>query len=204
MKCDVLIAGVGGQGQVLASRLLGYAAIDSGLSVRTSETIGMAQRGGCVTSSVRIGGGALSSAVPQGGADLIIGLEICETARNLGFLDENGGVVLNTQVINPVSVSLRQARYDKDKMLEYIKRGAKRFVAVDAQKLAKEAGSVKAVNVVMIAAACGAGLLPFDKERLRTVIVNNVSAKYRAINEKAFALGFDAGRSVTYEREFPL
>lgn len=195
MKCDILIAGVGGQGQVLASRLLGAAAIDAGLSVRTSETIGMSQRGGCVTSSVRIGGSTLSAAVPQGQADLIIGFEICETARNLDRLGENGGVVLNTRAISPVSVSLGQAKYDKDKMLDYIKSNAEKFIAIDALKSAEEAGSVKAVNVIMLGAACAAGLLPFEREQLISVILSNVSAKFRSINEKAFTLGFTAGSS---------
>lgn len=191
MKCDILISGVGGQGQVLASRLLGAAAIDGCFDVRTSETIGMSQRGGSVTSSVRIGGGVLSSAVPDGGADVILGFEICETVRNLKKLSNDGGIVLNAQVISPVSVSLGLAKYDSGKMTEYIKSKVKRLVTVDACALASAAGSVRAANVVMLGAACGAGFLPFEKEKFLSVICKNVPQKFKALNEKAFLSGFE-------------
>jgi indolepyruvate ferredoxin oxidoreductase, beta subunit len=189
MKTDILIAGVGGQGQVLASRLLGAAALDAGFCVRTSETIGMSQRGGCVTSSVRIGGDSLSSAVPTGQADLILGFEICETVRSLSRLREGGAVVVSTQVISPVAVSLGLAQYDPDKLLQFIKSRVKRLVVIDASKLAAEAGSVKATNVVLLGAACGAGFLPFDKDRFLAVVGNNVPQKFKALNKKAFTCG---------------
>ena len=189
MKTDILIAGVGGQGQVLASRLLGAAALDAGFCVRTSETIGMSQRGGCVTSSVRIGGDALSAAVPTGQADLILGFELCETVRSLGRLREGGAVVVSTQVLSPVSVSLGLAQYDPEKMLQYIKNRVSRLVVVDAPGMAAEAGSVKATNVVLLGAACGAGFLPFDKDRFLAVIAANVPGKFKALNEKAFTAG---------------
>ncbi|MFO7161257.1 MAG: indolepyruvate oxidoreductase subunit beta [[Clostridium] cellulosi] len=191
MKCDILIAGVGGQGQVLASRLLGAAAIDAGFDARTSETIGMSQRGGSVTSSVRVGGGVLSPLVPDSGADLILGFEICETVRNLKKLSKTGAVVLNTQVISPVSVSLGISKYDSDEMLDFIKSKVKRFVAVDACEMAIKAGSIKAANVVMLGAACGAGFLPFEKERFVSVIINNVPEKFKALNGTAFEYGYN-------------
>jgi indolepyruvate ferredoxin oxidoreductase, beta subunit len=194
MKCDILITGVGGQGQVLASRLLGAAAIDAGFKARTSETIGMSQRGGCVTSNVRIGGDVLSSAVPQGQADLIIGFELCETVRSLSRLKEGGAVVLNKQVINPVSVSLGLAKYDSERMLQYIKDKVKRLVVIDALAIAAEAGSLKAANVVMLGAAAGAGFLPFDKERFLTVISENVPPKFKDLNSKAFQFALEAIR----------
>ncbi|MEG6571723.1 indolepyruvate oxidoreductase subunit beta [[Clostridium] cellulosi] len=191
MKCDILIAGVGGQGQVLASRLLGAAAIDAGFDARTSETIGMSQRGGSVTSSVRVGGGVLSPLVPDSGADLILGFEICETVRNLKKLSKTGAVVLNTQVISPVSVSLGISKYDSDEMLDFIKSKVKRFVVVDACEMAIKAGSIKAANVVMLGAACGAGFLPFEKERFLSVIINNVPEKFKSLNGTAFEYGYN-------------
>jgi indolepyruvate ferredoxin oxidoreductase beta subunit len=191
MKCDILIAGVGGQGQVLASRLLGAAAIDAGFAARTSETIGMSQRGGSVTSNVRIDGGAFSSIIPTAQADIIIGFEICETVRNLSRLSENGGVVMSSKVISPVSVSLGLAKYDKEKMLQYIKDNVKKLVVIDAQKLALEAGSVKAANVVMLGAALGAGLLPFKKDRFLSVIGDNVPKKFKELNIRAFEKGYE-------------
>lgn len=190
MKCDILIAGVGGQGQVLASRLLGEAAIESGFNVRTSETIGMSQRGGSVTSNVRIGGNALSAAVPIGQADLLIGFEICETVRNIERLSQNGGIILNTQVISPVSVSLGKAVYDKDKMLEFLRSRTKRLVEIDALGIAESVGNLKTANVVMLGAACGASMLPFNKESFIETIIKNVPAKLSELNKKAFLLGY--------------
>ena len=197
MQSDILIAGVGGQGQVLASRLLGAAAIDAGFPARTSETIGMSQRGGCVTSNVRIGGDVMSSAVPRGQADLILGFELCETVRNLGRLKKDGAVVVSTQVISPVAVSLGLASYDSEKMLQYIKDNVKRLVVIDAQAVAAEAGSVRATNVVLLGAACGAGFLPFDSERFFAVVGQNVPQKFKSLNEKAFTLGKQFAEKIT-------
>ena len=191
MKCDILITGVGGQGQVLASRLLGAAAIDAGFAARTSETIGMSQRGGSVTSNVRIGGGAFSSIIPSGQADIIIGFEICETVRTLDRLAENGGVVMSSKVISPVSVSLGLAKYDKEKMLEYIKNTVKKLVVIDAPEIAEQAGSVKAANVVMLGAAAGAGFLPFEKDKFLSVIGENVPQKFKELNVRAFEKGYE-------------
>lgn len=190
MKCDILIAGVGGQGQVLASRLLGEAAIGSGFNVRTSETIGMSQRGGSVTSNVRIGGSALSATVPIAEADLLIGFEICETVRNIDRLSPDGGIVLNTQVISPVSVSLGKAVYDKDKMLDFLRSSTKTIVEIDALGIAESVCSLKTANVVMLGAACGAGMLPFKKESFIETIIANVPSKYSLINKKAFEMGY--------------
>lgn len=195
MKCDVLIAGVGGQGQVLASRLIGAAALVAGYDVRTSETIGMSQRGGCVTSNVRIGGDVLSPAVPLRGADLIIGFEICETVRNLARLSENGGLVLSSQIISPVAVSLGLMAYDADKMMDYIRSNVKKLVVIDALGLAVKAGMPKAANVVMLGAACGAGFLPFEKETFFDVIGKNVPQKFKELNEKAFESGYIFAKS---------
>lgn len=190
MNCNILIAGVGGQGQVLASRLIGAAAIDKGYDVRTSETIGMSQRGGCVTSNVRISGGFLSPAVPLGGADLLIGFELCETVRNVARLNEGGGVVLNSQIIKPVTVSLGIQKYDTEKMIDFLKLKVKKLVVIDALKIAGKAGSTKATNVVMLGAAVGAGFLPLEKDKLLNVICNNVPQKFRELNKKAFESGY--------------
>lgn len=191
MKCDILISGVGGQGQVLASRLLGAAAIESGFDVRTSETIGMSQRGGSVVSSVRICGNVLSPAVPAGQADLIFGFEICETVRILNRLSKNGAIVLNTQIINPVSVSLGMAKYNSEKMIDYIKGRVKKIAIVDACTLAEAAGSVRAANVAMLGAACGAGFLPFDKKSFLSAVTNNLPQNYVSLNLKAFENGYN-------------
>jgi indolepyruvate ferredoxin oxidoreductase beta subunit len=190
MKYDILISGVGGQGQVLASRLIGAAAIEAGLSARTGETIGMAQRGGCVLSNVRIGDGIASPSVPLGHADLIIGFELCETARVLNRLSPCGRVILNDHIISPVTVSLGLQSYDKQAMLRTVKNSAKEMLIIDASALALAAGSEKAANVVLLGAASGMGFLPFSQELLLKTIENTVPPKFRCLNLAAFSSGY--------------
>ncbi len=112
MGYDVLVAGVGGQGTILSSRILGAMAMNRGIFVRTGETIGMSQRGGTVVSHVRIDSREKSAYIPLAGADLLIGSELCESVRNLSYLKKDGRVVANTQQIRPVTVSLGLQAYD--------------------------------------------------------------------------------------------
>lgn len=198
MKYDILISGVGGQGQVLASRLIGAAAIEAGLSARTGETIGMAQRGGCVLSNVRIGDGIASPSVPLGHADLIIGFELCETARVLNRLGSCGRVILNDHVISPVTVSLGLQSYDTQAMLGAVKNAAKELLIIDASALALAAGSEKATNVVLLGASAGMGFLPFSQELLVKTIESTVPPKFRSLNLAAFSSGY------TYAKEHAL
>ena len=194
MKYDVIITGVGGQGQVLASRLIGAAAIEAGIPARTGETIGMAQRGGSVVSNVRIGEAGMSPMVPALTADLVIGFEICETARVLGRLKAGGKIVLNDHTVNPVPVSLGLQSYDRTEMFEAIEKTAGSLIVLDAEKFASEAGSVKAGNVVMLGAAAGAGFFPLTKENFQNALKKNLPSKYLSLNLKAFDIGFDYGR----------
>lgn len=190
MKYDIIIAGVGGQGQVLASRLIGAAAIASGYPARTGENIGMAQRGGSVVSNVRIGDEEQSATVPSGQADLIIGFEICETARAMKKLKPGGRVILSDLVVKPVTVSLGMQAYDREKMLEYIKKNAESLTVLDAAELAIKAGSVKAANVVMLGAAAGSGAMPLEREAFYKALEMNLPAKYLELNKTAFELGY--------------
>ena len=189
MKFDILIAGVGGQGTVLASRLLAAAAIKAGCFARTSETIGMAQRGGCVVSHVRIGSEQSGPVIPYGTADLLIGFEPAEAARNIGRLAPDGKCVVNARVIKPVSASLDAVSYDVDTIFEFIDRNSSETVMVDGYALAEEAGSVKALNVTLLGVAAAAGFLPFSKDDIKSVISENVSRKYIELNKRAFDIG---------------
>jgi len=191
MKCDILIAGVGGQGTVLASRLLAASAVEAGYFARTSETIGMAQRGGCVVSHVRIGSQKASSIIPSGMADLLIGFELSEAARNMYRLSPGGKCVINTRAIKPVTASLDSKSYDADRVYEYIKANAPRSIFVDGYALAQKAGSVKALNVVLIGVAAAAGFIPIGRDELEKAIVCNVSPKYVDLNIKAFNIGLE-------------
>jgi indolepyruvate ferredoxin oxidoreductase, beta subunit len=191
MKYDILIAGVGGQGTVLSSRLLAASGIEAGFFTRTSETIGMSQRGGSVVSHVRIGSEALSPIIPTGCADLLIGFELAEAARSLNRLSPDGKCIVNSQVIKPVTVSLGGASYNTDEIYEHIKALVPDTVFVDGYSLAKAAGSIKAVNVVLLGAAVATGFLPFNKEQVIDIILKNVPKKFLDINLKAFNLGYE-------------
>lgn len=195
MRYDVLIAGVGGQGTILASRILAAAAILKGEFARTGETIGMSQRGGCVVSNVRLGGEKVSPYIPNAQADLLLGFELAETARNMGRLRPRGAVVANTQTIKPVSLSLGIGKYDVPELKEYILANCGKAVLLDGYGLAAQAGSVKAVNIVLLGAACGAGLLPFDRSELTQTIEHSVAPRFVEMNLKAFSLGYAAAES---------
>ncbi|WMW23117.1 indolepyruvate oxidoreductase subunit beta [Methanolobus mangrovi] len=184
MKFDILIAGVGGQGVVLASRLLATAAMDAGFHVATAETIGMAQREGSVTSHVRIGDDVCGSLIPQGKADLLIGLEPAETARNLLFLGKDGNMVVNEHAIMPSTQGCDE--YDPEMILDFLKSSCPGTITADFTELAKDAGTYKAANVAMIAAAAGAGLLPFSTEYLWGVLEKMIPEKYRDVNRRVF------------------
>ncbi len=189
-KYDILIAGVGGQGTVLASRLIAAAAIKQGSFARTSETIGMSQRGGCVVSHVRINSEKSSSLIPIGSADMIIAFELSEAARSLPRLKMDGCCIINTQTIKPVSASLGSSQYDIEKITDFINTNAKQVYFIDGYSLANEAGSVKAVNVVLLGAAAAVGQMPFGKEVIEEAIIENVPQKFRELNQKAFELGY--------------
>lgn len=195
MKFDILIAGVGGQGTVLASRLLAAAAIEAGFFARTSETIGMSQRGGTVVSHVRIDSKDASPLIPLGHADLLIGFELAEAARNLPRLSPNGKCIVNTQVIKPVTASLGTAAYNVEEITNHIKIKVPETLFVDGYNLAAAAGSVKAVNVVLLGAAASTGVLPFSSDLIKNVIVNNVPKKFIELNIKAYDLGFNHSKT---------
>ncbi|MCX8130162.1 MAG: indolepyruvate oxidoreductase subunit beta [Clostridia bacterium] len=192
MKYDVLIAGVGGQGTVLASRMIALAAIDAGLFTRTSETIGMAQRGGSVVSHVRVDSSASSPIIPMSTSDVIIAFELAEAARSLPRLKKGGKCIINTQIIKPVTASLGNSAYDSDEIIGFIKKNVPKAVFIDGYSLAEKAGSVKAVNIVLLGAACAAGMLPFSKESLEKAIKENVPEKYLNLNIKALNSGYDS------------
>jgi len=191
MNYDILIAGVGGQGTILASRLLATAALDAGFFTRTSETIGMAQRGGCVVSHVRIGNEA-SPIIPPKHTDLLIGFEPGEAARNIGSLSANGICIVNTRPIMPVTASLGNMSYEVESIYEYIKLKVAAAIFVDAYSLAEEAGSVKTINVVLLGVATATGHLPLSRETIERVIAENVPKRYMDLNSKAFKLGFES------------
>jgi len=194
MSQDILIAGVGGQGTVLASRLIAAAAMAEDQFVRTAETIGMAQRGGSVVSHVRIDAENRSPLIPQGKADLIIAFEPAEAARSLHRLALGGRCIVNTKAIYPITVTLSGAPYDMDAITGYIRQQAPGSVFLDASALAAACGGEKALNIVLIGAAIGYGFLPIQLEKMAGVIKNTVAPRFTEMNLKALHSGYAAAK----------
>jgi indolepyruvate ferredoxin oxidoreductase, beta subunit len=186
VKYDILIAGVGGQGVVLASRLLALAAMKAGFHVSTAETIGMSQREGSVSSHIRIGDEVSGSLIPIGQADLLLGLEPAETVRNLPFLREGGKVLVNTHVIPPASRPPGSPEYDPATLLSFLCANYPDIFCSDFTELAENEGTYRAANIAMLGAAAGARVLPFPEEIMKAVIDAEIPEKYRAVNRAAF------------------
>ncbi len=194
MNKNILICGIGGQGTVLASKLIASSAMAQGRSVHSAETIGMAQRGGSVTSHVRIGDDVFSPLIPEGKADLILAFEPAEAVRNLKYLKKDGLIIVNSRPVKPVTESLLDTGYDGKNMIEYLTQSVKTLV-VDADIICEPLGSTKAFNVVILGVATGADVLGFDKDTMIKEIENRVKAKFVELNKKAFALGFEIGHN---------
>ena len=185
---DILICGTGGQGTVLASKILAAAAMEEGNTVHSAETIGMAQRGGSVTSHVRIGDEAYSPLIPFGGADIILAFEPGEAVRNLRYLKKGGIAVVNTAAVKPVTESLRETGYDGSEAVGYLKQKCE-SIFVDAEEVCKPFGSSKFFNIIMLGVAAGSGHLGLGRETLLKTIGQYVPAKYLDANIRAFNAG---------------
>lgn len=189
-KTNILIVGVGGQGTLLASVILGNLALDKDLDVKLSEVHGMAQRGGSVVTHVKISeDGVNSPLIEEGDADVIIAFEELEAYRWLPYLKKGGTMYVNTQQWLPMPVVMGQAKYPED-ILKTLEKNAAKVKAFDALKIAEECGSVKAVNVVLLGAASND--LPFEEDAWIKVIEENVKPKFVDLNKKAFELGRNA------------
>ncbi|MBM6675251.1 indolepyruvate oxidoreductase subunit beta [Olsenella uli] len=192
MSTNVILAGVGGQGAVLASKLLARAAMGRGLPVKTAETIGMAQRGGSVFSHVRIGAGACSPLIGRGRADAIVAFEPAEAARQLPFLRAHGMVVTSDAPVVPVSASTGGPAYDLPAIRSYLRErvGEKNLVVVDAAAAASELGTAKALNVVLLGAAARAGALgPVTADDLADAVRALVSPRFLDLDLRALQIG---------------
>ena len=186
---SVMIVGVGGQGSLLASKLLGRLLVDEGYDVKVSEVHGMSQRGGSVVTYVRFGEKVYSPIVTEGEADVIIAFEKLEAARYAKYLKKDGRIVVNTQQIDPMPVIIGAAQYPTDVLDELVGKGVA-MDAMDALTLAETAGSAKAVNIVLMGKAAKYFDIPY--ERWITAIENTVAPKFVEMNKKAFELGYNA------------
>lgn len=194
MFSSIVIAGVGGQGTLLASKILSEAAQRRGLFVRTSETIGMAQRGGSVSSHIRIGSQDVSPVIPLRHADVLIGFELAEAARQLNRLKPNASAVVNVDCIIPTNVALRQGEYHCDEYLSAIKNNIGRGYYINAAPVAIEAGDARTLNIVLLGFSVGAGILPFKEDEIREAMECCIKPRLLEINRKAFNMGAEAAR----------
>lgn len=182
MNKNILICGVGGQGTVLAAKVLSQAALSSGQKVFSAETIGMAQRGGSVVSHVRIGENIFSPLIPQGQADLIIAFEASEAVRNIAYLKDGGMVIVNRKIVQPVTASLTGKTFLEDEMIDYLK-NVSTVIEVDTDKACQDLGSSKVVNMVLLGAASKTGLV--SKEELKAALKPLVKEQFYEMNVRA-------------------
>jgi len=196
----IVVAGVGGQGTLLASRLIADSSIRAGLPVKIGETYGMAQRGGPVMGNIQIGGEAMNPQIREGEADVLLAFEPAEAVRRGVYLLRDGGLALvNSRVTPPVEVISGMMGYpDLGKLTSLLWEVTDRVVSFDATALAEEAGDPIATNVVMIGALVASGELPFDEETVKTVLKESLRSRYYDINVSAFELGKEAYRKASH------
>lgn len=183
---NIMIVGVGGQGTLLASKLLGKILMKKGYDVKVSEVHGMSQRGGSVVTYVRYGDKVYSPIIDKGEADIILSFELLEAARWMEYLRNNGTIITNTQQTNPMPVITGMAEYPSD-LDKKIKATGLNIASFDALKLAQEAGSSKAVNLVLLGKL--SHYFDFTEEDWMDAIKESVPPKFLEINIKAFNLG---------------
>jgi indolepyruvate ferredoxin oxidoreductase beta subunit len=189
---NIVLAGVGGQGTLLAAEILGTAAVKEGLNVRVSEIHGMAQRGGAVVSHVRIGKKVLASTVLEGCADVILGFEPLETLRNLKFASEKTLVLMSTERIQPTELSAKMLKYPSLEEIEgKMGRFTKSLILVETAELARKAGNVLTENIVLIGALAATGKMPVKDSCVLEALRELVPSKHLGVNLKAFKLGYD-------------
>lgn len=186
---NIIIVGVGGQGSLLASKILGDLFLTKGYDVKVSEVHGMSQRGGSVITYVRFGDKVASPVVDEGEADFIVSFEILETARWLSYLKKDGQIVTNLQEIEPMPVITGAAVYPEN-LAEKIKAKGVKVDALDCLDLAKQAGSAKAVNIVLLGRL--SHYFDIDEKLWEEIIEKNVPKKFLELNKKAFRLGKNA------------
>ncbi len=195
MIYKIHLTGVGGQGTIKTSTIIGEAAIKKGLNVVMSEVHGMAQRGGVVNTDIKIGN-AKSPLIGKGDADLIIGFEPAETLRSLDKAGEKTFVITNSARIIPFTVSLGISEYPKiNDVMEFLKSHVKNLFVIDAEKVAKEAGNIMSLNMVLLGAATAIPNFPLEKEIVIEAMKENLPPKTIDINLRAFEAGFLKVRS---------
>lgn len=185
----IVFVGVGGQGNLLTSRLLGEALLSAGVPAVVSEIHGMAQRGGIVESAVLLGD-VSSPIVSNGEADVLVGFEPAETVRTLARCNKASVVIANTRPLPPFTVSIGQGKYPPvEEVLDLIRKRVKKLIAFDGNALAEEAGNPLSLNMVMLGALIGSATIPVSAEQMKAVISSSTKKAFLDSNLKAFDLG---------------
>ena len=194
----IVVAGVGGQGTLLASRLLAEAAIKAGLHVKIGETYGMAQRGGPVMGHIQIGGETNNPQIRKGEADVLIGFEPAEAVRRgVTYLKKKGLALINTRKTAPVEVVSGMMPYpDMDKLIELLKQVTENIHLFDATGIAEEAGDPITTNIVMLGSIVESGLLPYSEEIVLETLKDSLRPQFLEMNMRAFELGKKAYKSL--------
>jgi len=190
-KISVVLAGVGGQGVITAAKILGEAAVRAKTNVFISEIHGIAQRGGAIVCTVRTGN-VSSPLIPSGTADVILSAEPIEALRNITYANKNTRVITDINPVIPFTVAVGGEKYPElEEVFKEINSRAELY-KIDALKIAKESGATITKNIVMLGALAATGILPFKSDILLETILDNVPAKYKNINKKAFNGGIKA------------
>jgi len=188
----LIIVAVGGQGNLLASKVLGEAALMADIPVRMSEIHGMAQRGGVVESAM-VFGDARSTIISDGEADVLVGFEPSETLRALNKCNPRTTVITNMAALPPFTVAIGRGTYpDLDHLKRLIAEKTGRLIAFDAAELARAAGNIMSVNIVLLGALCQTGILPVSDDMVRQAIQTRTKAAFVDTNLQAFDLGYQA------------
>jgi indolepyruvate ferredoxin oxidoreductase beta subunit len=186
MMFNCMIAGVGGQGTVLASKLIAAAAMKVGFNIRTTETIGMAQRGGSVVSHVRIGDDIFSPLIPLGKADALIAFEPGEAVRQFPFLSRQGILVVCDSIIKPAGTGAPSG-YEASAMIDYLKANVQKLTVIDGRRITEH--NAKTLNTAMLGAAAQSGVFPFDADTLKDIIPEMLPQRFWEMNLKSFEIG---------------
>ncbi|MFX1457497.1 MAG: indolepyruvate oxidoreductase subunit beta [Promethearchaeota archaeon] len=198
MTYNIMTSGVGGQGLMLVSNILGLACAEFGLNIRTAETHGLAQRSGTIYTHIRIGENIFSPLIPYGEADVLMGMEAMETLRYIEFLKPNGTIIMNNYIWYPVQSTYQRVINDEssyvsiDEILTQLKKVTQKIHVINALELANKAGNPLTSNVVLLGAMTKLERFPVTVEQIKEVLVNVVPKKALEANLKALQLGSKA------------
>ncbi|MBR4724285.1 MAG: indolepyruvate oxidoreductase subunit beta [Lachnospiraceae bacterium] len=182
---NIVLCGIGGQGTILASKLIAAAAMNKNIPVMSAETIGMAQRGGSVFSHLRMGDGLNSPMIAKGTADIIIGFEPSETVRMLPYLKKGGRIITSSHAVMPVTAALTGGDYNGGDMTDYLNRVSDNVIVVDTDKLCEQLGSSKVMNVLLLGFAARSGALGLDIDDIKEALKARLPEKLWELNFRA-------------------